>query len=715
MLKLNLKQLGDISGGNSNAAFDFEAMDSITSYQKELLDIFSFLSTSNNAKKVLNGANVRPDGSISLQDKILVNYKVNFELLTFEFDAFRVDYNGAELVMSDDLNQHVTNAKSWNHAVLKNAEFCTPIRSLAVKEFKSRFTLGHIIDETRFGNLAEFKRFELSKSSVKNYDTAGLPEDLSWEDLLGLLDYKEFREEFPMTVDAIRERTAEIRVFKIKRQDCFGDMFVIKLFLVDTLKYVCLPIVNLFYGNNPNRSELRMVSLESSVLSHGEELGDGEHIILADDPSIGDANCAKTAGFKWVSTIPGLEVDFKKYSFLHKAKEIYIFVTNHSGRSLLDAIDNALNIAKQLLDSCNITPSFLIARTIYPSLSLCNSTDGEFKNGAIDTNTFAHLSMPELELLKEDVHAELENAKFLQYYSDVVGSNQLSKLSTQKNNDQSGEFLIYPYLRRGSNLLVAGDPGIGKTPLVYQIAAKFVAGQNIFKGSFRFSIPRSIKEHDRKVLCLCYEANSEAEIEMQRKSIVRPILKKTPKLVDNVIIEPVFSKIDQPESVKKTVDMVKKSGADIVIIDTFMAAIGGAYTDAGMKHFMSLTKELNKSGVAVIVVDHCNGRGAVAGGWKKMCDPATVLILEGERDRELGDPKKVRIEKSRHARTNPEKESFEIKFENGSFDIHGSALTKAGEARKIRDAHLQCGLSVDELIKNSGMGKSSYYAFLKKE
>ncbi len=173
----------------------------------------------------------------------------------------------------------------------------------------------------------------------------------------------------------------------------------------------------------------------------------------------------------------------------------------------------------------------------------------------------------------------------------------------------------------GSVILLAGDPGIGKSTLLLQTALNIAGGVSHVAG-------RSTKNHElRATGHVLYISGEESEQQVKLRAV---------RLTKNLKNDNLF--LVSLTNTDEVVSLIENQKPDFVIIDSIQAmesenltglsgSVGQVRYAAGQ--FIKLAKTLN---IPVILVGHVTKEGMVAGPMVLSHMVDTVLFMEGEKD-----------------------------------------------------------------------------------
>lgn len=173
----------------------------------------------------------------------------------------------------------------------------------------------------------------------------------------------------------------------------------------------------------------------------------------------------------------------------------------------------------------------------------------------------------------------------------------------------------------GSVILLAGDPGIGKSTLLLQTALNIAGGVSHVAG-------RSTKNHElRATGHVLYISGEESEQQVKLRAV---------RLTKNLKNDNLF--LVSLTNTDEVVSLIENQKPDFVIIDSIQAmesenltglsgSVGQVRYAAGQ--FIKLAKTLN---IPVILVGHVTKEGMVAGPMVLSHMVDTVLFMEGEKN-----------------------------------------------------------------------------------
>ena len=167
----------------------------------------------------------------------------------------------------------------------------------------------------------------------------------------------------------------------------------------------------------------------------------------------------------------------------------------------------------------------------------------------------------------------------------------------------------------GSITLLAGDPGIGKSTLLLQIALK-IAGSQIASGS-------EAKNENKKVLYISGEESVE-QIKLRASRIENALENKNLLLFSSTSVEIAVNLIEQEKPSLVVIDSVQTMESNL--LEGMSGSVGQIRFITSV--FMKTAKTL---GIPIVLVGHVTKEGMVAGPMVLSHMVDTVLFLEGEK------------------------------------------------------------------------------------
>ena len=184
----------------------------------------------------------------------------------------------------------------------------------------------------------------------------------------------------------------------------------------------------------------------------------------------------------------------------------------------------------------------------------------------------------------------------------------------------------------GSVALLAGDPGIGKSTLLLQIALNISAGPIFAKASAGKPVPRE-ENHKSSIInhqSVLYISGEESEQQIKLRALRLRGGAANKKAEDGLLL----LSLTNSDAI---VDVIDKIRPNLVIIDsiqsmesenlTGLSGSVGQVRYAAME-FIKIAKRLN---ISIIIVGHVTKEGMVAGPMVLSHMVDTVLFLEGEK------------------------------------------------------------------------------------
>ena len=449
-------------------------------------------------------------------------------------------------------------------------------------------------------------------------------------------------------------------------------------------------------------------------------------VILTDSIEIADQNQSKNQQIVWTSFLSELAlVDWKPLSKLNELNvPIYYLITNHSGRSLVDAYAEASRISSYLTNEQKLELKFIQVAVNHNEESrkiIWNLSD-------ITTAKNTH------EVVKRDGSVKIMSQdEFNKYYE----KSQIRKLEFWEKPDQTLEaqalehskdiygtheaidYILRPFIRRKSLVMFYANAGIGKSAFIFSLCASIVSGNKIFK--HRWWTPMYVPKGASgiKILYIDYRYD-QARQKKREKDFINPYLPsdglKRDAALNNLIFINGKSLDADPQNIshhQKFLDLLESMknrgtpdhAVDLIVFDSYSEMTHENEDPSCWGKIKPLFDSIRESGKAVLLIHHANRKGDSRGYdvKKDACDVVIKLKLSDNATKAstLDNHRVIEFDKFTENSILMDDDSFQIKYDFDDEDSTYSDGKKKQERKKCWQALDDKGVPTNAVTANS--------------
>ncbi len=423
----------------------------------------------------------------------------------------------------------------------------------------------------------------------------------------------------------------------------------------------------------------------------------------------------------------------KTHSFINidwkplKGKTVYYLITNHSGQSLAEAYEGAKKLQEYFKDNLHKVSLNFIQVKINNNAPMHENIidimqEQAYNNSPIEESVqiFTEDNISEFETMYEKA-MDVLNHKRKEWWEKQ--ENNTNEVKDNKNSHKSKKlfpaFILRPFIEENCISIMYGSSGVGKSSMALSMCNSILLNKNLIK-NFSWNIPK--KAPDRKIMYLNFEMNED--------QIIRYTTRLSPELLkqENFIMENRrnsvinFMKEEARSQVLSLINKAKNKGLkdkqiDLLVIDSYTKIIGGGEHIKSWPNILPLLKEINKMGIAILIIDHARNDGAERGFNHKVDDFDFLLSLKSLKDNKEkqhdfnNDKTQCFMQKDRNY-TVSEEVDFKIKIENNKWI--GFDTNEAEAVVATMNIYKEGGSTQKDIYSILGMGRQKYNNFLQK-